>query len=107
MDALEIVGEPLLVNDLAKGKALEEQVAELLRRVGLRPEYPARRHPHAFMRRRASAHRMPARSPRVRGCCRREPVSALDVSVRAQTLNLLRDLQSEFHLTYLFILRTI
>jgi peptide/nickel transport system ATP-binding protein len=100
---LEIVGEPLLVNGIAKGKEIEDQVADLLQRVGLRPEY-MRRYPHAFSggeRQRIGIARALATRPKL--VIADEPVSALDVSVRAQTLNLLQELQDEFHLTYLFI----
>ncbi len=103
MTLLQIVGDPLVANHMSSGKELEERVAELLKRVGLRPEY-MRRYPHAFSggeRQRIGIARALALNPRI--VIADESVSALDVSVRAQILNLLQDLQQEFGLTYLFV----
>jgi len=103
LPVLEIVGEALKVNGIAQGAALEERVRDMLQRVGLRPEY-IRRYPHAFSggeRQRIGIARALAPYPKV--VVADEPVSALDVSVQAQILNLLKDLQAEFGLTYLFI----
>jgi len=103
MTLLQIVGEPLLVNGVAKGKEIEDRVAELLRVVGLRPEYMVR-YPHAFsggQRQRIGVARALALNPQLIVCD--EPVSALDVSIQAQILNMLQDLQEQFGLTYLFV----
>src|SRR5687767_7065302 len=103
MTVADIVGEPLMVHNVATGKEIQERVQHLLKVVNLNPSF-AGRYPHEFsggQRQRIGIARALALQPSFIVCD--EPISALDVSIQAQVVNLLEELQEQFNLTYLFI----
>lgn len=103
MTVADIVGEPLMVHSVATGKEIQDRVQHLLALVGLNPSF-ASRYPHEFsggQRQRIGVARALALQPSFIVCD--EPISALDVSIQAQVVNLLEELQEQFNLTYLFI----